>query len=136
MRFLKGVGEKREKLLKKLGVENVFQLLNHFPIRYENRYLQYETADKINVKGIITKLIIQKTHRLHILELYIDSSNRLFRIFRKTQTEDVFKPLLKAKEQKLEVFLTGKKNLDGSVDVEEYVINDEKNIHHNRLVPI
>ncbi len=44
VRYLKGVGESRERLLAKLGIFTVADLLNHFPRRYEDRSVFFPIA--------------------------------------------------------------------------------------------
>ena len=45
IRYLKGVGEAREKLLAKLDIFTIADLLDHFPRRYEDRSVFREIAE-------------------------------------------------------------------------------------------
>ncbi|ODN31121.1 ATP-dependent DNA helicase RecG [Fervidobacterium thailandense] len=58
IKYAKGVGPSREKLLKKLGIETIWDLVNYFPRDYEDRRkvipLGYVREDeKVTTKGVI-----------------------------------------------------------------------------------
>ncbi|MFN6991875.1 MAG: DNA helicase RecG, partial [Fervidobacterium sp.] len=66
IKYAKGVGPSREKLLKKLGIENLENLINYFPRDYEDRRKIIPIAfirenEKVTTKGILKSL--EKTRK-------------------------------------------------------------------------
>ncbi|MCL1828478.1 MAG: ATP-dependent DNA helicase RecG [Oscillospiraceae bacterium] len=59
VRYIKGIGEKRAKLLEKLGVQTLFDLIRHFPRAYEDRTViktvaETEPDETVCVKATVT----------------------------------------------------------------------------------
>ncbi len=73
VQYLKGVGPARAKLLRRLGVETVRDLLLHFPARYEDRralskIASLEPGDTATVRGTVMALRRRKARRRRILQ--------------------------------------------------------------------
>lgn len=60
MSALKGVGEKRIKLYKKLGVDNIYSLLCFYPRKYINLSSQLLICDTILDSNNIVKAVVYK----------------------------------------------------------------------------
>ena len=58
LRFVKGIGEKRAKLLMKLGVSCVNDLVNYFPYRYEDRRGSSSIRDLLDGEKIAVKATV------------------------------------------------------------------------------
>ncbi|MFN4218955.1 MAG: ATP-dependent DNA helicase RecG [Candidatus Bipolaricaulia bacterium] len=80
VRFAKGVGTEREKLLKKLGIETVEDLLTYFPKRIEDRreikkIAQLRHGDRVTVRGRVRALdIIKPRDNLEIVKAAIQDN--------------------------------------------------------------
>lgn len=57
---IKGVGEKKAKLLKKLKIETIYDLLTYYPRDYENFSEVFKIRDKINSKGLFKVKVTSK----------------------------------------------------------------------------
>ncbi len=60
VQYIKGVGPVRAAILKRVGVESVFGLLNHFPFRYEDRRKMrsirgLDDGEEANINAVVTK---------------------------------------------------------------------------------
>ncbi|MGQ9855296.1 MAG: ATP-dependent DNA helicase RecG [Fervidobacterium sp.] len=66
IKYAKGVGPSREKLLRKLGIENISDLINFFPRDYEDRrkiipLMYLRENEKVTTKGVIKS--VEKTRK-------------------------------------------------------------------------
>ena len=57
VQYVKGIGEKRAQLLKRMNVENVAQLLSLYPRAYEDRSVITQVSD-INIAGEVYNLML------------------------------------------------------------------------------
>jgi ATP-dependent DNA helicase RecG len=64
IRYLKGIGEKRAKLLKKLGVETFFDLLRLFPRDYEDRTVTRSIGETQNGESVCVRAMVASRPRL------------------------------------------------------------------------
>ncbi|MCX8103797.1 MAG: ATP-dependent DNA helicase RecG [Candidatus Bipolaricaulota bacterium] len=88
VRFAKGVGPEREKLLKKLGIETIEDLLTYFPKRIEDRratkkIAQLRHGDRVTVKGRVRAVDVIKTrNNLEIIKAAIqDNTGILYAVW-------------------------------------------------------
>lgn len=76
IKYAKGVGPSREKLLKKLGIENLENLINYFPRDYEDRrkiipIVFVRENEKVTTKGILKSLEKTKKGELTIISALV-----------------------------------------------------------------
>jgi ATP-dependent DNA helicase RecG len=88
VRFAKGVGPEREKLLKKLGIETIEDLLTYFPKRIEDRRETKKIAhvrhgDRVTVKGRVRAIdVIKPRPNLEIVKAAIqDNTGILYAVW-------------------------------------------------------
>ncbi|MCS7198060.1 MAG: ATP-dependent DNA helicase RecG [Candidatus Bipolaricaulota bacterium] len=88
VRFAKGVGPQREKLLHKLGIFTIEDLLTYFPKRIEDRretkkIVQLRHGDKVTVKGRVRALdVIKPRNNLEIVKVAIqDNTGILYAVW-------------------------------------------------------
>lgn len=88
VRFAKGVGPEREKLLKRLGIETIEDLLTYFPKRIEDRretkkIVQLRHGDKVTVKGRVRAIgVIKPRQNLEIIKAAIqDNTGILYAVW-------------------------------------------------------
>lgn len=68
IQFLKGVGPKKAQAFKRLGIENIYDLMTYYPRRYENQSEitpmgHLEVGKIVNVKGKIVAIAEKNTRR-------------------------------------------------------------------------
>ena len=87
IKYLKGVGPKRAKLLKSLGITTVEDLLYYFPRRYEDRtkFLPISQLKKDEMQTIKAKVLVKNERRswkrrgFSILEVAVgDDTGKIF----------------------------------------------------------
>lgn len=88
VRFAKGVGPQREKLLQKLGIFTIEDLLTYFPRRIEDRretkkIVQLRHGDKVTVKGRVRAIdVIKPRNNLEIVKAAIqDNTGILYAVW-------------------------------------------------------
>ncbi|MFH1415826.1 MAG: ATP-dependent DNA helicase RecG [Elusimicrobiota bacterium] len=142
-RYVKGVGEKRAEHLNRLGINTVCDILQYYPVRYEDRRNVREIAmvnhdDTALVRGIITESSLKRLKRgvkLSTMILEDESSSLRLLGFNQPFLKDVLKT-------GTEVFVHGrfsrKRNcIETSNFTYETVKSDDDDlIHLNRIVPI
>ncbi len=141
--FAKGVGPKRIKILNRLGIETIADLLYHFPYRYEDRsrlksISEITPGNNEAVKAEVLAKGLRRTRRgLGIVEVAVgDKTGKLSCIwFNQPYMKDYFKVGDR-------LFLYGKVEKRKSLQIVnpeyEIISKDEKDksIHTNRIVPI
>lgn len=68
VQFLKGVGPKKASILKKLGIENIYDLITYYPRRYEDQQSttpigELNVGETVNIQGKIVALAEKNTRR-------------------------------------------------------------------------
>ncbi len=68
VQFLKGVGPKKASILKKLGIENIYDLITYYPRRYEDQQnttpiAELNVGETVNIQGKIVALAEKNTRR-------------------------------------------------------------------------
>ncbi len=88
VRFAKGVGPEREKLLKRLGIETIEDLLTYFPKRIEDRreikkIVQLRHGDRVTVRGRVRAIdVIKPRKNLEIVKAAIqDNTGILYAVW-------------------------------------------------------
>lgn len=88
VRFAKGVGPEREKLLNKLGIQTIEDLLAYFPRRIEDRreskkIMQLRHGDKVTVKGRVRAVdVIRPRKNLEIIKAAVqDNTGILYAVW-------------------------------------------------------
>jgi ATP-dependent DNA helicase RecG len=88
VRFAKGVGPQRERLLQKLGIHTIEDLLTYFPKRIEDRretkkIIQLRHGDRVTVKGRVRAIdIIKPRENLEIIKAAIqDNTGILYAVW-------------------------------------------------------
>ncbi len=88
VRFAKGVGPQREKLLQKLGIQTIEDLLTYFPKRIEDRretkkIMQLRHGDKVTVRGRVRAVdVIRPKNHLEIVKAAIqDNTGILYAVW-------------------------------------------------------
>ncbi len=88
VRFAKGVGPEREKLLNKLGIQTIEDLLTYFPRRLEDRreskkIVQLRHGDRVTVKGRVRAVdVIRPRKNLEIIKAAIqDNTGILYAVW-------------------------------------------------------
>jgi ATP-dependent DNA helicase RecG len=88
VRFAKGVGPEREKLLQKLGIQTIEDLLTYFPRRIEDRreskkIMQLRHGDRVTVKGRVRAVdVIRPRKNLEIIKAAIqDNTGILYAVW-------------------------------------------------------
>jgi len=88
VRFAKGVGPQREKLLQKLGIHTIEDLLTYFPKRIEDRretkkIIQLRHGDKVTVRGRVRAVdVIKPRENLEIIKAAIqDNTGILYAVW-------------------------------------------------------
>ena len=142
--YIKGVGPDRLKLLKRLGISNIKDLLWHFPRRYEDRSNLKPISELIpeayqTVKAKVSSSSIFRTRRgITIFQLVVDDgTGKLYCLwFRQPYMKKYF-------NQGDTVILYGKVQKSGKLQIihPEYEIirdesKEEESIHTGRIVPI
>lgn len=91
LRFIKGVGEAREKILNALGIFSVENLILYFPYRYYDRstvipiaeayrLIQYDFQDEVTFIGKIKSVRKIPTNRRQILEITFSDKTALIKV--------------------------------------------------------
>jgi ATP-dependent DNA helicase RecG len=88
VRFAKGVGPQRERLLQKLGIHTIEDLLTYFPKRIEDRretkkIIQLRHGDRVTVKGRVRAIdVIKPRENLEIIKAAIqDNTGILYAVW-------------------------------------------------------
>jgi ATP-dependent DNA helicase RecG len=141
VRFLKGVGPQRAKLLKRLGVETVKDLLHFYPRRYEDRRNVKRLAEIVSGEKVVAQVQVvgkpftEERKRLLITKVPVaDATGRAFLVwFNQPYMERKFHI-----GQKLFVFGKATRVFDQlsfqTPEVEE--ITDDATLQVGRLVPV
>ncbi|MBC7327461.1 ATP-dependent DNA helicase RecG [bacterium] len=144
VRFIKGVGEKRARILSKLGIEKAGDLLFHFPRRWEDRRHfkkigELVDGEKATILGKVVDAESTITPRgLVIVKAVIDDISGVAYLtwFNQPYMKKRFKAL---KGKKVVAYGTVKRNRWG-VEIEnpewEEVEEGENSLHLGRIVPI
>lgn len=141
VRFIKGVGEEREKILnKKLNIFTLEDIINHYP----RRYIDFSSIKKINELqennfetfiGTVTNKIIEKEIKgLKILTIYVkDETGQIQTVwFNQTYMKKVLKPNnVYCFAGKIEKTISG-----FVVKNPEYEKYDSNLLHTGRIVPV
>ncbi|GAV25011.1 ATP-dependent DNA helicase RecG [Carboxydothermus islandicus] len=140
VQYLKGVGPQKAKLLQKLKIETVKDLIYYFPKRYEDRSSLKKINELINdevttVLGTIVEVkeVIPRD-KLKILKVGINDGSGIAYgcFFNQSYLKNVF---VKGKK----VYFYGKvekRFFETNIYVYEYEFWDKELLHTNRLVPI
>lgn len=142
VQYLKGVGPERAKLLKRLGINTIFDLLTHYPFRYEDRsHLsligQIKDGEEKTIQAVVSKQKIERTRMGPLLKVILTDGTGevIMTCFNQFYLKDVLSP-------GRTVIVTGKFNkkfrkVETSNFTYEVLTKDEEDlIHTNRIVPI
>ncbi|PIU50734.1 DNA helicase RecG [Candidatus Desantisbacteria bacterium CG07_land_8_20_14_0_80_39_15] len=148
VQYLKSVGPNRARLLKRLGISTIFDLLTYYPFRYEDRshlYLiaQIKNGDEKTIQAVVSRQIIVMTRRGPLLKVVMTDGTGevIVTCFNQFYLKDVF-TIGKA------FIINGKFNRkfsasgrSGKAEISnftyEMLTKDEDDlIHTNRIVPI
>ncbi|MFH0807281.1 MAG: ATP-dependent DNA helicase RecG, partial [Elusimicrobiota bacterium] len=151
VKFLKSVGPQKAKLLSKLGINTICELLTYFPKEYDDRRVYKKIAElkedeKATISGIV-KLADLMKHNPYLWAFKAavsDSTGLIYATFyRKPNYKyDVFSKLKKDFSYGAKIILHGKIEKfynSKQIKVEEYELISEagySTIHTNRIVPI
>ena len=122
IQYAKGVGPSREKLLRRLGIETVFDLLNYFPRDYEDRrkiipLMYVKENEKVTTKGVVKSVEKTRKGELVIISALLQDgiSQLLLKWFNQEFKEMEIKPLIGK-----EVYVTGtvKRGYFGAMEVQ------------------
>ncbi len=85
LQFCKGIGPKRAALLAKLGLDTLFDILVHLPLRYEDRTTIWPIsslkADQaVSVEGVIQSVIIKPLRKRKLLIVMISDGTGVLRL--------------------------------------------------------
>ncbi|MEA3485176.1 MAG: ATP-dependent DNA helicase RecG [Candidatus Aerophobetes bacterium] len=145
VRYAKGVGERRAIRFKRLGIRTIFDLLWHFPTRYEDRshispILNTSPGQKYVIQGQVLAVSQFKTQRkLSIIKAAIrDRTGVIYAIW---YNQEYLSRLLKRGKR---VVISGKVRWGGNkfrekqIKVEDFELltgDEEDNLHLKRIVP-
>lgn len=122
IKYAKGVGPAREKMLKKLGIETLEDLINYFPRDYEDRRKIIPLAfakenEKISTKGVLKSVEKTKKGDLTIISALLQDgiSQIILKWFNQEFKENELKQLLGK-----ELFVSGttKKSFFGALEIQ------------------
>jgi len=144
VKYLKGVGERRAVLFKKLGINNIAELLTYYPFRYEDRrrlskIIDVRPGEWHTILGEVVAYDYFNTSKGKVLKIFVsDNTAHLAllcynRNYLKNQLKIGTKIFLSSNkfEFKFREFQTAE------FDFEIYDENEENiNIHTKRIVPI
>jgi len=153
VQFLKGVGPSKAKLLAKLGICTVRDLLYHFPREYDDRrttsrIADFAPAERMTISGkVAASDVVKLTQNMAVFKAAIDDGTGIayavfFRKFNPYHKHDIFSSLKKVFEVGARLIVNGKASLnfgEKQIQVEEYEVEtqDSKNyINFKRIVPI
>jgi len=142
--YVKGVGPAKFKLLNKLGIKTVRDLLFHFPRRHEDRSnflpiseIKHSPGEFHTIKGIIRSSSVFKTKtKINIFQLAVsDSTGTVYAVW---FNQPYMKKYFKVGDA---IILYGKVNQYKrlQINVPEYEIisnDDDPTIHAGRIVPV
>ncbi|MEW6601910.1 MAG: ATP-dependent DNA helicase RecG, partial [Nitrospirota bacterium] len=146
VQYIKGVGPARAKLLKRLGIETLQDVLFYFPWRYEDRKdlrkissLQYGNHETVLCEVVSAEIITTPRKRMKIFELSAgdDTGFLKARWFNQPYLKKYFR-----KGQKVILSGTVKGNPYTSLGTEmenpdfEFFGNEDSLIHTSRIVPV
>ncbi|MCX5778087.1 MAG: ATP-dependent DNA helicase RecG [Elusimicrobia bacterium] len=156
VQYLKGVGPQRAKLLARLGITTIGDLLNHYPREYEDRSIPRAIAhigdgERVTIKGqVIAVDLIKPAMKINILKVAVRDGTGIvyavfFRVVNPYSRFDVLGTLKKQLVPGTIAYFSGtaENNPGGKqIRVDEYepLISDtgEKSvpIHFERIVPL
>ncbi len=144
IRFVKGVGEKRASLLHKLNIFNLYDLLNYFPFRYEDRRQVVKIIDlQEGVWQTIEAEVIgydffKGYNKRKVLKIIVSDKTSYLSLI--CYNRDFLKNILK---KGTKVFISSNKFVykfnefqTAEFDYEIIDKDDDINIHTRRIVPI
>ncbi len=153
VQYLKGVGPKRAKILEKLGIFTVSDLLFYFPRGWQDRRLKQDSCCHTDAEGNVIFLgtaasskLIETGKSLGIFRATLiggtGQSIEAYWFKRLSYSYDVFAPLRRDMAQGNLVWIAGKKEDSGPaahrVRVEEYYMADDdcSKTHAGRIIPV
>ena len=110
IQFLKGVGPKKAQALKKLGIENIYDLITYYPRRYEDQSQivpigRIKVGEVVNIQGKIMAMAEKNTRRgLKLLTIMLADDTGVVQL--NFFNQDYLKKKLKV--QKSSLFVHGK----------------------------
>lgn len=148
VQFLKGVGPKKASILKKLGIENIYDLITYYPRRYEDQQnttpiAELNVGETVNIQGKIVALAEKNTRRgLKLLTIMLADNTGTIQLnfFNQAYLKKKFKPeQILFVHGKVSYAYGGYGNLAMSqilsFDIVEKSIDDNKDNHYN-FMPI
>jgi ATP-dependent DNA helicase RecG len=151
VQYLKSVGPHRAKLLARMGITTVRDLLGHFPREYDDRRTTAKIGTaaggtKIAIKGTVQAVdTVSLNRNLTVFKAAVsDGTGVAFAMFyRKANPyhrHDVFASLRQIFSPRRQVYLYGTFELhfgERQLNVEEYeAVGDGEPVHFNRIVPV
>jgi ATP-dependent DNA helicase RecG len=152
VQFIKGVGPAKAKLLARLGISSVRDLLGHFPREYEDRRNILKIAGLVNgQKAVISGTIeasdiVKLNFSLSVFKVAVqDGTGIAFGLFyRKSNpyhSHDIFSTLKKTLERGKKVLLSGQVEInfgEKQLRVEDYAVDDGSTAldEFRRIVPV
>ncbi len=146
VQYIKGVGPRRAKLLARLGINTVKDLLFYFPRDYEDRRnikkIKYiKPGNKVTVQGKVVKIEEQKVRKgLSILRVTFSDDTDVIngvwfnQSYRKKQFKKGNSYIISGQVNKTSWWKYNKKEINNPVF--EEIKSDDKQIHTGRVVPI
>ncbi len=150
VQYLKGIGPRKAKLLEKVGIESINDLMFYFPVKWQNRRLEKELNSDFQDSFVFFGKIS------NVKDLYTSSSLRIFKaklsngayeieavwFKRHNPKYDVFKQIREDIKPGIKIWIVGKPEdplFKTQIRVEEYYLEDDakaRKIHVNRIVPV
>jgi len=143
VRWLKGVGEQKERLFNRLGVFTVRDFLYYLPFRYEDRsrvklLAQVRPGEETTIQGVVTKTqeIPTLSHKKLLKILVEDGSGCATLVcFNQSYLKDTLPPGTRVFVYGR--FEAGKKGLETvNFSYEKFVPGEDELLHTGRIVPI
>lgn len=148
VQFLKGVGPKKASILKKLDIENIYDLITYYPRRYEDQQsttpiAELNVGETVNIQGKIVALAEKNTRRgLKLLTIMLADNTGTIQLnfFNQAYLKKKFQPeQILFVHGKVSYAYGGYGNLAMSqilsFDIVENSIDDNKDNHYN-FMPI
>jgi len=143
IRWLKGIGEQKERLFNRLGVFTVQGFLYYLPFRYEDRsriklLAQVQPGEETTINTVVTKTqeIPTRSHKKLLKILVEDGSGRATLVcFNQPYLKDTLPPGTRIFVYGR--FEAGKKGLETTnFSYEKFVPGEDELLHTGRIVPI